>query len=64
MACGGYVVTILNWTPRFDWYLIPSGSKSKPHKDTCLKEIGLRHQAFITTQHSIVNTIRRTYVSS
>ena len=58
------MVTFLNWTPRFNWYLIQSGSKSKHHKDTCLKEIGLCHQAFITTLHSIVNTIGRTYVSS
>ena len=38
-------------------------SKSKHHKDTCSKEIGLRLQISITTLHSIVNKIGRTYVS-
>ena len=44
------------------------GSKSKHHKDTCLKEIGLHLQILVTTPHSIVNTIGsslgRTHVSS
>ena len=40
------------------------GSKSKQHRDTCLKGIGLRLQISITTLHSIVNTIARTYVST
>ena len=32
----------------------------KHHKDTSLKEIGLRFQILITTLHSIMNTIGRT----
>ena len=38
---GSYVTCFLNWIPRFDWYVVQLGSKSKPHKDTCLKKIGL-----------------------
>ena len=40
------------------------GSKSKHHKDACSKEIGLRLQILITTLHSIVNIIERTYLSN
>ena len=43
-------------------YLI-DGSMSKHHKDTCLKEIGLRLQIFIIYLHSIMNTFEKTNVS-
>ena len=36
-VCGCYVVTFLNWTLRFDWYVVWSESKSKRCKDMCLK---------------------------
>ena len=61
-VCGCYVVTFLNWTPRFDWYVVQYGSKNKHHTYTCLKEIRLCLQILITTLHLIMNTIGRTYV--
>ena len=63
-VCRCYVVTFLNWTSRFGWYVVRWGSKSKHRKDTCLKESGLRLQILITTLHSIPNTVGRTSVSS
>ena len=47
---------------RFEWYVVRRGSKSKHHKDTCLKEIGLCLQRVITTLHSTTNIIGRAYV--
>ena len=38
------------------------GPMNKYHKDTCLKEFGLHFQFWLTTLHSIVNTIKKTYV--
>ena len=58
MAC------FLNRTPRFHCYVVWRGSKSKHHKDTCLNEIGQCLQILITTLHSIMNTIGRTYLSN
>ena len=52
----------LDWTHVFDWYVVQWGSKSKHHEDTHLNEIGLCLQILLTTLHSIVNTIGRTYV--
>ena len=60
--CGCYVITFLNRTPRIDWYVVRS--KSKHHKHICLKEIELGLQIVLTTLHSIVNSIGRTYVPS
>ena len=53
----------LNRTPIF-WLMRLWGSKSKHHKDTCSKEIGLRFQVLIITPHSIMNITGRTYVSN
>ena len=63
-VCGCYGVAFLNQTPKFDWYVVPRGSHSKHHKDTCLKEIGPCLQILIITLHSLMNTIWKTYVSS
>ena len=60
--CGCYLVPLLNWALIFDWCMVWWGSKSKYHKDTCLKEIGLRLSILFTMLHSIVNTIGRTCV--
>ena len=49
-------------TPRFDWYVIQRGSKSKHHKTACLKGIGVHIQIPITTLHPVVTTIGRAYV--
>ena len=48
----------------FDGYAIQWGSKSRHHKDVCLKEIGLRFQLSKTTLHSTINIVERTYVST
>ena len=50
----------------FDWYIYGRGEDQRATiiKDMCLKEIGLRLQILITTLHSIVNTIGRTYISN
>ena len=39
--CGCYLVTFLNWTTIFEWYVVRWGSKNKNHKHTCLEEIRL-----------------------
>ena len=63
-VCGCYAITFLYQTPRFDWYVVRWGSKSKYHEGICLKENGLHLQILISTLHPIVNTIERTYVFS
>ena len=40
------------------------GQNIKHLQDTCLKEVGIHHSILLTTPHSMVNTIGRTYVSS
>jgi hypothetical protein len=53
--------------PTFDWYVVWFGEDQRANiskVDTCLEEIGLRLSILVTILHSIVNTIRRTYVSS
>ena len=52
--------TFLNRTPIFDWWIVRWGSKNKHHTYTCLQDIGLRLQIFLTT-HSMVNTTNRTW---
>jgi hypothetical protein len=44
--------------------VVPWGSKSKHHKDMCLRKLELRFQILITTLHSIVSTIGRDSVST
>ena len=53
----------LNWIPIFDGCVFRWGSKNKHYKDTCLKKIELQLQILVTTPHSFVDTIRRTYSS-
>ena len=60
---GSQVARFLKRTSTFEWYVLQSGSKSKHHIDTCLKEIRLSLQILITTLHSILDTTGRTYVS-
>ena len=38
------VASFLNWTPIFHWYVVWWRSKSKHHRDTCLKDIGMRQK--------------------
>jgi hypothetical protein len=45
-----------------DWYVLMWGSKSKCHKDTCLKEIGLCLQILITSLQFLVSTSGSIYV--
>jgi hypothetical protein len=61
-ACKHRVVMSFSHTRIFDRYVIRRGSKSKHHKNTCSKEIGLHLQILTTTLHSTVNTIGRTCV--
>jgi hypothetical protein len=61
-VCGCYSATFLNRTPVFDWCVVWQGSKNKHHRDTFLKEIGLHFEVILSTTHSIVNTIGKTYV--
>ena len=41
----------------FHWCVLRWGSKSKHHKDTCVKEFGLRPQILVITPHLVANTI-------
>jgi hypothetical protein len=59
-----YVVTFFNWTPRYDWYVVWWGLKSKHHNAICLKEIGLRLQKLKIAFHSLMNIVGRTYIYS
>ena len=52
---------VLYQTHVFDWYVIHYDQANKHRKATCVKEIGLCLQ--ITSVHSTMNTIGRTYVS-
>ena len=47
----------------FDRCVVQRGSKNKHHEHTCSKEIG-HLQILLTSPHSIVNAIERTYVSN
>ena len=51
------LVTALNWTPIFEWYVIRCGFKNGYQKDMYLIEIGLRAQNMIPILGSIVNII-------
>jgi hypothetical protein len=51
------LVTYLNQTPIFEWYVIRWGSKNAYWKDMCSKKIGLCGQNMITILGSIVNMI-------
>ena len=42
------LVTYLDWTPIFEWYVVICDSKNRYETDMCLKEIGLRAQNMIT----------------
>ena len=53
----------LNQALILDSCVVQWGSKSKHHKDICLKEIGLCLEILITTLHLIKFLFRRTYVS-
>ena len=66
-AFGCNLVTFLNQTCSFDWSEVRWGSKNKHHKYTCLKGIGphiQKNHVLLTTPHSVVNTIGKSYVFS
>lgn len=51
-VCGPYVVTLLNWKPKFVWYI---------WKGTCHDGVGLCAQIENTILGSIIITIERAY---
>ena len=56
MVCGCYSLDYFsNQTPIFDRCVVQRGSENEHHKDTCLKEIGLRCQILLTTPHSTLS---------
>ena len=46
IVCGPYVVTLLNWTPIFDWYMARLVVKNGQQRDMCYDEIGLCAQGY------------------
>ena len=57
------LVTCLNKTPLFEWYMVRCGSKNGYQKDTCLKETGLHVQSMIIIPGFIVNMTVDTYMT-
>ena len=55
-------LVFLNRTLVFCWCVVQGGSKSKHHKGTCFKEIGLPLRVLIPALQLIVNMIGGTYV--
>ena len=51
------LVTNLNQTPIFEWYVARCGSKNEYPVDMCLKESGLHTQNMITITKSTINTM-------
>ena len=62
--CGCYSMTFLNWTRLYNWYMVWWESKDKHHKNTCLIEIKLCLQIQLTSSHSTMNKLGRTYVTN
>ena len=61
--CWPYVVTLVHWTPTFEWYMARLGFKNGHEKDMQYDEIGLCAQHIDNILCSIVNiTIGRAYV--
>ena len=64
LRCAGVIWFLFLIGPLyFDWYVVLWGSKSKHHKDTCLKEIGLRLWTWSIALHLTVKTIGRVMYS-
>ena len=64
-VCGPYVVTLLSWIPKIEWYMARPGVKKRHQKDMWHDEIGLCAQYLDTILGSIVNvTIARAYVTT
>ena len=61
---GPYVVSLLNWTPISEWYMIRLVVLRGHHKGTCHDAIGLYAQHKDKILGLIVITIRRAYVIS
>ena len=51
------LVTYLNQTPIFEWYVVWCGSENEYQKHMSLKEIGLRAQNMINILNSIIVNI-------
>ena len=56
------MVTLLNQTPLFEWYIARLVLENRHSKDTCHNDIGLCAQNIDTFLGSIVNTFVRVYV--
>lgn len=58
-----YVVTVLNWTPTFEWYMTRFAVENGHQEDIFVNEIGLCAQNIsIILGAKFVNTIGRAYV--
>lgn len=48
-----FSVTVLNWTPIFEFYVVRLGSENRYKQDMCLEEIGISSQKHdIYSRHS------------
>ena len=57
--------TTIIWTPILEWFVATCRSTSGQQNDEFVKETGLRGtENMLTILSSIVNTIRRTYVTT
>ena len=58
------LVTYLNWTLIFEWFVVSFAWKNAHQKDMCLKEIGLYPSNMLTILVSIVNFIDGIYITN
>lgn len=57
------MVTVLNWTPTFEWYMARFAVENGHQEGICFNEIGLCAQNIsIILGSKFVNTIGRAYV--
>ena len=56
-VCGLYVVTVLNWTPIFEWFMARLVIKKAHQNDICYDAIGLCGQHVDIILVSTMNTI-------
>lgn len=59
---GPYVVTLLNWTPIFEWSMARLVVNNTHQNDTCYNDARLCAQNIHTNLGSIVNTTGRVHV--
>lgn len=56
------LVPLLDWTPKFDGFVVWWGWKSTRHKDACYTKVKQCRQILITIPHSTTNTTGRNYM--